>query len=105
MGVVAVYALNDEFKSILRESKNGMVSPMSYVLAKSTMVIEAAGKTTSLSSLSNGSAKLVEIIFDVPVTTATILFQNYNGSNTLRIIRCCGCEAGSHRPLPPPPLV
>lgn len=39
MGVVAVYALNDEFKSILRESKNGMVSPMSYVLAKSIMVI------------------------------------------------------------------
>ena len=34
-----MYALNDEFKSILRESKNGMVSPMSYVLAKSIMVI------------------------------------------------------------------
>ncbi|CAB9519407.1 Putative white-brown complex homolog protein 30 [Seminavis robusta] len=39
MGVVAVYALNDEFKSILRESKNGMVSPMSYVIAKSVMVL------------------------------------------------------------------
>lgn len=39
MGVIAVYALNDEFKSILREAKNGMVSPMSYVVAKSVMVV------------------------------------------------------------------
>ena len=39
VGVVAVYALNDEFKSILRESKNGMVSPMSYVISKSIMVL------------------------------------------------------------------
>lgn len=39
MGVVAVYTLNEEFKSILRESKNGMVSPLSYVLAKSILVI------------------------------------------------------------------
>jgi len=36
--VVAVYALNDEFKSILREVKNGMVSPLSYILAKSVIV-------------------------------------------------------------------
>jgi hypothetical protein len=39
MGVVAVYALNDEFKSILRESKNGMVSSLSYVLAKTVLVL------------------------------------------------------------------
>jgi ABC-type multidrug transport system ATPase subunit len=39
MGVVAVYALNDEFKSILRETKNGMVSAFSYVLAKSILVL------------------------------------------------------------------
>jgi len=39
LGVVAVYALNDEFKSILRESKNGMVRPFGYVIAKSIMVI------------------------------------------------------------------
>lgn len=39
MGVVAVYALNDEFKTILRESKNGMVGPLSYVLAKTVLVI------------------------------------------------------------------
>jgi hypothetical protein len=39
MGVVAVYALNDEFKSIIREAKNGMTSPMTYALAKSILVI------------------------------------------------------------------
>ena len=39
MGVVAVYSLNEEFKSILRESKNGMISPYSYVLAKTVLVI------------------------------------------------------------------
>lgn len=39
MGVVAVYALNDEFKSILRETKNGMVSPISYILAKTILVL------------------------------------------------------------------
>ena len=39
MGVVAVYALNDEFKSIIRETKNGMVSPLSYVLAKTILVL------------------------------------------------------------------
>lgn len=39
MGVVAVYALNDEFKSILRETKNGMVSSISYILAKTVLVI------------------------------------------------------------------
>eukprot|EP00543_Licmophora_paradoxa_P010313 CAMPEP_0202476776 /NCGR_PEP_ID=MMETSP1360-20130828/93594_1 /ASSEMBLY_ACC=CAM_ASM_000848 /TAXON_ID=515479 /ORGANISM="Licmophora paradoxa, Strain CCMP2313" /LENGTH=637 /DNA_ID=CAMNT_0049103991 /DNA_START=32 /DNA_END=1945 /DNA_ORIENTATION=- len=38
MGVVAVYALNDEFKSILRETKNGMVGAVSYVLAKTVLV-------------------------------------------------------------------
>lgn len=39
MGCVAVYALNDEFKSILRESRNGMVSGVSYVLAKFLLVL------------------------------------------------------------------
>lgn len=39
MGVVAVYALNEEFKSILRESKNGMIKPFSYVLAKTILVL------------------------------------------------------------------
>jgi hypothetical protein len=39
MGVVAVYALNDEFKSVLRESKNGMVTGVSYVLAKFVLVL------------------------------------------------------------------
>lgn len=39
MGVVAVYALNDEFKSVLRETKNGMVTGLSYVLAKSILVL------------------------------------------------------------------
>jgi len=36
---VAVYALNDEFRSVLRESKNGMLSPLSYVLAKTIIVL------------------------------------------------------------------
>ncbi|CAB9505534.1 Putative white-brown complex homolog protein 30 [Seminavis robusta] len=39
MGVVAVYALNDEFKSILRETKNGGLNPFAYVVAKSIMVV------------------------------------------------------------------
>ena len=39
MGVVAVYALNEEFKSIRSEAKNGMVSGLSYVVAKSVLVL------------------------------------------------------------------
>jgi ABC-type multidrug transport system ATPase subunit len=39
MGVVAVYALNDEFKSIQSETKNGMVSALSYIFAKTILVI------------------------------------------------------------------
>mmetsp|Transcript_20898 Transcript_20898/g.29039 ORF Transcript_20898/g.29039 Transcript_20898/m.29039 type:complete len:395 (-) Transcript_20898:169-1353(-) len=39
MGLVAVYALNDEFKSLLLEVKNGMISPQSYLLSKFLMVI------------------------------------------------------------------
>ena len=39
MGVVAVYALNEEFKTILRESKNGMISPFSYILSKTILVL------------------------------------------------------------------
>eukprot|EP00527_Entomoneis_sp_CCMP2396_P007145 CAMPEP_0198142730 /NCGR_PEP_ID=MMETSP1443-20131203/5442_1 /TAXON_ID=186043 /ORGANISM="Entomoneis sp., Strain CCMP2396" /LENGTH=649 /DNA_ID=CAMNT_0043805811 /DNA_START=139 /DNA_END=2088 /DNA_ORIENTATION=+ len=38
LGVVAVYTLNDEFKSLLRETKNGMLSGVSYVIAKSILV-------------------------------------------------------------------
>jgi hypothetical protein len=37
MGVVAVFALNDEFKSVAKEIKNGMVSPVSYVFAKAVL--------------------------------------------------------------------
>ena len=39
MGVVAVYALNDEFKAVIREVKNGMVSPVTYVVAKTVLVL------------------------------------------------------------------
>lgn len=39
MGVVAVYVLNEEFKAILREVKNGMVSPLTYVVAKTLLVL------------------------------------------------------------------
>ena len=39
MGVVAVYANNEEFKSVKKEIKNGMVSPYSYVLAKTILEI------------------------------------------------------------------
>lgn len=34
-----MFALNDEFKSILRETKNGMINPLTYVLVKSVMVL------------------------------------------------------------------
>ena len=39
VGVVAVYALNDEFKSIQRESQNGMISAGSYVFVKSLLTL------------------------------------------------------------------
>jgi hypothetical protein len=39
VGVVAVYALNDEFKSIQRENQNGMISAGSYVFAKSLLTL------------------------------------------------------------------
>ena len=39
MGVVAVFQLNDEFKTMLRETKNGMISPLSYVVTKTILVI------------------------------------------------------------------
>jgi hypothetical protein len=39
LGAVAVYVLNDEFKSVMRETKNGMVGPLSYFLAKSLLVL------------------------------------------------------------------
>jgi hypothetical protein len=39
MGVVAVYAYNTEFVSIKREVKNGMVSPLSYLLTNTLLTI------------------------------------------------------------------
>ncbi|CAB9505533.1 Putative white-brown complex homolog protein 30 [Seminavis robusta] len=39
MAVVAVYALNDEFKSIVREAKNGMVTGFTYVMAKNVLTL------------------------------------------------------------------
>lgn len=39
MGVVAVYSLNEEFKIVQREVKNGMVSVLSYIIVKTTLVI------------------------------------------------------------------
>jgi hypothetical protein len=39
VGVFAVSDLNREFKLLLRESKNGLVDPFSYMLAKSVLVI------------------------------------------------------------------
>jgi ABC-2 type transporter len=38
MAAVGVYVLNDEYKSISRESKNGMMNGMSYALAKTLLV-------------------------------------------------------------------
>eukprot|EP00523_Entomoneis_sp_CCMP467_P015765 CAMPEP_0168778046 /NCGR_PEP_ID=MMETSP0725-20121227/6888_1 /TAXON_ID=265536 /ORGANISM="Amphiprora sp., Strain CCMP467" /LENGTH=556 /DNA_ID=CAMNT_0008827819 /DNA_START=82 /DNA_END=1753 /DNA_ORIENTATION=+ len=39
LGCAAVYALNDEFKSLMRETKNGMLSGFSYVVAKSCLTL------------------------------------------------------------------
>ena len=39
MGVVAVFALNAEFRSIRREIKNGMISPAAYLIAKGLLEI------------------------------------------------------------------
>ncbi|KAJ1387120.1 hypothetical protein B484DRAFT_459884 [Ochromonadaceae sp. CCMP2298] len=39
MGVVAVYAYNIEFVAIKREVKNGMLSPLSYLLTNSLLTI------------------------------------------------------------------
>lgn len=39
MGVVAVFALNAEYKSVHKEIKNGMVKPESYLFAKSLLEI------------------------------------------------------------------
>lgn len=39
LAVVAVYALNAEFKSVLREAKNGMIRGTSYVIAKNILTI------------------------------------------------------------------
>lgn len=37
--VVAVFVLNSEFKSVLREVKNGMIHPLNYIAAKSILVL------------------------------------------------------------------
>ncbi|CAJ1945547.1 unnamed protein product [Cylindrotheca closterium] len=37
--VVAVFALNAEFKSVMREVKNGMIHPVTYITAKSILVL------------------------------------------------------------------
>jgi hypothetical protein len=39
VGVVAVYVLNDEFKSIQREAQNGMSRASTYLLAKAFLVL------------------------------------------------------------------
>lgn len=39
MGVVTVYACNSEFNSISKEVKNGMVSPLSYLISKTILEI------------------------------------------------------------------
>lgn len=46
--------------------------------------ITTGGTTTVLSSLGNGATKLVEIIFDTPVTTAEVLFANVDGNGNYR---------------------
>jgi ABC-2 type transporter len=39
MTAVAVYLLNEEYKSISREIKNGMLNPFSYICAKTILVL------------------------------------------------------------------
>ena len=39
MAVTAVYALNEEFKSLLHETKNGMVKPLAYAMIKSILTL------------------------------------------------------------------
>ena len=72
MGVVAVYALNDEFKSILREARNGMVSGLSYVLAKVVLVLPLM---LVFSVFAIGIPSFV--IMDVPGEAAKRLFFLY----------------------------
>ncbi|CAJ1945545.1 unnamed protein product [Cylindrotheca closterium] len=37
--VVAVFVLNSEFKSIMREVRNGMINPVTYIMAKTILVL------------------------------------------------------------------
>ena len=37
--VIAVFALNAEFKSVMREVKNGMIHPLTYIIAKTILVL------------------------------------------------------------------
>lgn len=103
MSVVAVYALNDEFKSIKREAKNGMTSGVSYVLAKVTLVTpfmlvfavfaigiptfviqdvsgEAAGRFfllfASLYFVFESLAEVLALLFDNPII-GMLCFMNY----------------------------
>jgi hypothetical protein len=41
MGVVAVYALNQEFLSVKQEVKNGLYAPVSYLVANSIIQVHA----------------------------------------------------------------
>ena len=39
VGAIAVYKLHHEFQLILREAKNGMISPVSYILSKTILIL------------------------------------------------------------------
>lgn len=72
MGVVAVYALNDEFKSICREAKNGMTHGVTYVLAKNLLTLPFIAVLTVCSL---GIPAFV--IMDNPSEAAKMLFFLY----------------------------
>mmetsp|Transcript_38590 Transcript_38590/g.89093 ORF Transcript_38590/g.89093 Transcript_38590/m.89093 type:complete len:123 (+) Transcript_38590:404-772(+) len=51
LAVIAVWAYNAEFKAIRREMKNGMVSPMAYVIANSLLQLPPPSVRTLLHEL------------------------------------------------------
>lgn len=69
VAVVAVYALNTEFKSVVREAKNGMIRGTSYVLAKNLLTIPFI---MLLSVCCIGIPAFV--IMDVPAEAAKLYF-------------------------------
>eukprot|EP00977_Amphora_coffeiformis_P006739 scaffold1484_cov173-Amphora_coffeaeformis.AAC.17 len=109
MGVVAVYALNDEFKSIIRENKNGMVTPLSYVLAKTILVFPwffifalfAHGIPLYLVQDAPGEAFVIELIlyaaimfvFESVAETLSVWFEDPSHSKLTNcfIIHRFGC--------------